>query len=98
MMASDRPTSAKDRKAHMEAVAARLKAEEAARQQEHRAELNPSAVAVEAARDTAGPSEADIDAGGQSLSLSFSGVVEGDSLTGAFGSDFGDFDVTGTRQ
>ena len=40
----------------------------------------------------------DIDAGGQSLSLSFSGVVEGDSLTGAFSSDFGDFDVTGTRQ
>jgi hypothetical protein len=40
----------------------------------------------------------DIDAGGQSLSLSFSGVVEGDSLNGAFGSDFGDFDVTGTRQ
>lgn len=40
----------------------------------------------------------DVDAGGQSLSLSFSGVVEGDSLTGAFGSDFGDFDVTGTRQ
>ncbi|PCI75753.1 MAG: hypothetical protein COB20_12165 [SAR86 cluster bacterium] len=39
-----------------------------------------------------------IDAGGQSLSLSFSGVVEGDSLTGAFGSDFGDFNVTGTRQ
>lgn len=42
--------------------------------------------------------DVDIDAGGQSLSLSFSGVVEGDSLTGAFGSDFGDFDVTGTRQ
>ena len=40
----------------------------------------------------------DVDAGGQSLSLSFSGVVEGDSLTGAFASDFGDFDVTGTRQ
>jgi len=39
-----------------------------------------------------------IDAGGQSLSLSFNGVVEGDSLAGAFGSAFGDFDVTGTRQ
>jgi len=42
--------------------------------------------------------DVDIDAGGQSLSLSFTGVVEGDSLTGAFGSDFGDFGVTGTRQ
>ncbi|GJM12388.1 MAG: hypothetical protein DHS20C12_07910 [Pseudohongiella sp.] len=40
----------------------------------------------------------DIDAGGQFLSLSFSGTVEGDSLSGVFGSDFGDFDVTGTRQ
>lgn len=40
----------------------------------------------------------DIDAGGQFLTLSFSGVIEGDSLTGAFASDFGDFDVTGTRQ
>lgn len=40
----------------------------------------------------------DVDAGEQSLSLSFSGVVEGDSLTEAFASDFGDFDVTGTRQ
>lgn len=42
--------------------------------------------------------DVDIDAGGQTLSLSFSGMVEGDSLTGTFGSDFGDFDVTGTRQ
>ena len=40
----------------------------------------------------------DIDAGGQFLTLRFSGVVEGDSLTGAFASDFGDFGVTGTRQ
>ena len=40
----------------------------------------------------------DIDAGGQSLSLSFSGVIAGDSLTGVFASDFGDFDVTGSRQ
>ncbi len=39
-----------------------------------------------------------IDAGGQSLTLSFSGVVDGDSLSGVFGSDFGDFNVTGTRQ
>ena len=37
----------------------------------------------------------DVGAGGQSLSLSFSGVVEGDSLTESFASDF---DVTGTRQ
>lgn len=40
----------------------------------------------------------DIDAGGQFLSLSFTGVIDGDTLTGAFGSDFGDFAVTGTRQ
>ena len=39
-----------------------------------------------------------IDAGGQSMALDFNGVVAGDSLTGAFGSDFGDFGVTGTRQ
>lgn len=39
-----------------------------------------------------------VDAGGQSLSLSFSGMVDGDSLTGAFASDFGDFTVAGTRQ
>lgn len=40
----------------------------------------------------------DIDAGGQLLSLSFGGVVEGDSLTEVFASDFGDITVTGTRQ
>jgi len=40
----------------------------------------------------------DVDAGGQFLSLSFSGVIDGDSLSGVFGSDFGDFNVTGTRQ
>ena len=40
----------------------------------------------------------DIDAGGQALSLSFSGIVAGDTLTGAFESDFGAFDVSGTRQ
>ncbi len=40
----------------------------------------------------------DVDAGGQFLTLRFSGVVEGDSLIGAFASDFGDFNVTGTRQ
>ena len=42
--------------------------------------------------------DVDIDAGGQSLSLSFSGTVEGDTLSGDFSSDFGDFSVTGTRQ
>lgn len=40
----------------------------------------------------------DIDAGGQSLSLSFSGTVDGDSLAGEFASDFGAFDVAGSRQ
>lgn len=40
----------------------------------------------------------DIDAGGQFLSLSFSGIVQGDTLSGAFASDFGDFAVTGNRQ
>lgn len=40
----------------------------------------------------------DIDAGGQALSLSFTGMVDGDSLTGEFGSDFGAFAVSGTRQ
>jgi hypothetical protein len=40
----------------------------------------------------------EVDAGGQFLRLSFSGVIEGDSLNGAFASDFGDFAVTGTRQ
>jgi len=40
----------------------------------------------------------DIDAGGQFLSLSFSGMVDGDALSGVFASDFGDFNVTGTRQ
>ncbi|HAJ74891.1 MAG: hypothetical protein QGG54_05145 [Gammaproteobacteria bacterium] len=40
----------------------------------------------------------DIDAGGQSLSLSFSGTVAGDSLDGEFESDFGAFSVSGTRQ
>ena len=42
--------------------------------------------------------DVDIDAGGQALSLSFSGTVEGDSLDGEFASDFGAFDVTGSRQ
>ena len=39
----------------------------------------------------------EIDAGGQMISLTFSGMVDGDSLTGAFGSDFGDFPATGVR-
>ena len=39
-----------------------------------------------------------IDAQGQSLTLNFNGTVDGDALTGEFGSDFGAFGVTGTRQ
>jgi len=39
-----------------------------------------------------------IDAQGQSITLDFSGTVAGDSLNGEFGSDFGAFGVTGTRQ
>ncbi|MCY3928111.1 MAG: hypothetical protein OXG81_07540 [Acidobacteria bacterium] len=39
----------------------------------------------------------DIDAGGQSLSLAFSGMVDGDTLTGAFASDFGDMEANATR-
>jgi len=39
-----------------------------------------------------------IDAQGQSVNLTFSGMVDGDSLSGEFGSDFGAFAVTGTRQ
>ena len=40
----------------------------------------------------------DVDAGGQALSLSFSGTVDGDSLVGEFASDFGAFEVSGSRQ
>lgn len=39
-----------------------------------------------------------VDAGGNSLTLSFTGKVEGDALTGEFDSDFGAMAVTGTRQ
>lgn len=39
-----------------------------------------------------------IEAQGQSIGLSFDGTVDGDSLSGEFGSDFGAFGVTGTRQ
>lgn len=42
--------------------------------------------------------EAEVDAQGQTLVLEFNGTVDGDSVAGAFGSDFGDFAVTGTRQ
>ena len=42
--------------------------------------------------------DVEIDAGGQSLALSFSGTVDGDMLTGEFDSPFGAFAVTGTRQ
>jgi hypothetical protein len=40
----------------------------------------------------------DIDAGGQSMSLSFDGMAMGDTISGEFSSDFGAFDVTGTRR
>ena len=39
----------------------------------------------------------DLDAQGQTLVLTFDGTVDGDDLTGEFGSDFGAFGVTGTR-
>lgn len=39
-----------------------------------------------------------IDAGGQSLNLSYTGTVEGDSLNGEFSSDFGPIEASGTRQ
>jgi len=42
--------------------------------------------------------DVDIDAGGQSLSLSFSGTVNEDSLDGEFSSDFGPVPVSGSRQ
>ena len=41
--------------------------------------------------------DAEIDAQGQTLVLEFTGTVDGDSLSGEFGSDFGAFDVTGSR-
>ena len=42
--------------------------------------------------------DADVEAQGQNLTLQFSGSVDGDSLNGEFGSDFGAFGVTGDRQ
>ncbi len=39
----------------------------------------------------------DIDAGGQQLTLVFTGMVEGDSLNGTFATDFGDMEATATR-
>lgn len=42
--------------------------------------------------------EAEVDAQGQTLVLEFNGSVDGDAVSGAFGSDFGDFAVSGTRQ
>ena len=41
---------------------------------------------------------AEVDAQGQSLVLEFSGTVDGDSISGEFDSDFGAFDVSGSRQ
>lgn len=40
----------------------------------------------------------ELDAQGQTIVLDFSGTVDGDSLVGEFGSDFGAFEVTGSRQ
>ena len=39
----------------------------------------------------------EIDAGGQQLTLVFTGMVEGDSLNGTFATDFGDMEATATR-
>ncbi len=39
----------------------------------------------------------EIDAGGQQLTLVFSGMVDGDSLNGTFATDFGDMTATATR-
>lgn len=41
---------------------------------------------------------ATIDAQGQTLTLDFTGMIDGDSLEGRFDSDFGPIPVTGTRQ
>ncbi len=56
-------------------------------------------VEVPAITDTDGVITFDmnIDAAGQQLLLKFSGTVDGDNMTGKFGSDFGDMPVTGTR-
>jgi len=40
----------------------------------------------------------EIDAQGQMLALSFAGMIDGDSLTGNFDSDFGAIPVTATRK
>lgn len=42
--------------------------------------------------------EAAVDAQGQSLVLEFNGTVDGDSVAGEFGSDFGAFGVSGSRR
>ncbi len=42
--------------------------------------------------------EAEVDAQGTTLVLEFSGTVDGDSLEGEFGSDFGAFGVSGSRE
>ncbi|GAB1264383.1 hypothetical protein NBRC116493_12310 [Aurantivibrio infirmus] len=41
---------------------------------------------------------ATLDAGGQQISLSFVGAVDGDNLTGNFDTDFGQMAVNGTRK
>ena len=40
----------------------------------------------------------DLDVQGQAFTLDFTGTVDGDSLEGEFGSDFGAFDASGSRQ
>ena len=42
--------------------------------------------------------QAEVDSQGQSLTLDFTGSVDGDSMNGEFGSDFGAFGVSGDRQ
>lgn len=42
--------------------------------------------------------DAELEAQGQSITLSFSGNVEGDAMTGSFSTPFGDLDVNATRQ
>lgn len=39
-----------------------------------------------------------VDAQGQTLALSFAGIIDGDNLTGNFDSDFGAIPVTAVRQ
>ena len=42
--------------------------------------------------------EANINAQGQSITLNFSGTVDGDALSGGFSTPFGELEVTGMRR